>query len=302
MSPSYYVPTALTILAGIFLGIGGICALVIIVDITLRRGWKSMMLIMIPVWPINATYMGPLTLFLYFKYGRPSKPEPRDGSDQHDHSTMGHDHSQMHHRHLSGVNYDSSYTTGANRDAEDASTPIDVEKRNNMDDMGEHQMQPGGHAGHHKDGGRPTWATVMIGVSHCGAGCVLGDIVGEWLVYGTGAEINGASIWVELLVDYGFALLFGIFFQYYSIAPMSGEYGPKTLLKAAKADIASLTSFELGLFSWMVAYQVGIWNYRLAMNTATYWWMMQVGMFLGFWTAFPVNWWLISKNIKEPCA
>jgi hypothetical protein len=30
--------------------------------------------------------------------------------------------------------------------------------------------------------------------------------------------------------------------------------------------------------------------------------MMQIGMFLGHWTAFLVNWWLITKNIKEPCA
>lgn len=92
----------------------------------------------------------------------------------------------------------------------------------------------------------------------------MGDIVGEWLVYGTNATINGHGIWVELLVDYAFALLFGIVFQYFSIAPMSGEYGPKTVVRAAKADILSLTSFELGLFGWMIAYQVGIWNYRLS--------------------------------------
>jgi hypothetical protein len=149
---------------------------------------------------------------------------------------------------------------------------------------------------------RPMWATVLVGVSHCGAGCVLGDLVGEWLVYGTGAMINGHDIWPALLIDYGFALLFGIFFQYFSIAPMSGDYGLKTLVRAAKADILSLTAFEIGLFGWMVAYQVGIFGYRLEMNTWTYWWMMQVGMFLGFWTAAPVNWWLITRNIKEPCA
>lgn len=77
---------------------------------------------------------------------------------------------------------------------------------------------------------------------------MLGDIVGEWTVYGSGATINGHSIWVNLLVDYGFALLFGIAFQYFSIAPMSGEYGPKSIWRAAKADFLSLTSFEVGAF------------------------------------------------------
>ena len=77
---------------------------------------------------------------------------------------------------------------------------------------------------------------------------MLGDIVGEWLVHGTGAMINGTALWPALLVDYAFALLFGIVFQYFSIAPMSGEYGPKTVWRAAKADIVSLTSFEVGAF------------------------------------------------------
>ena len=96
--------------------------------------------------------------------------------------------------------------------------------------------------------------------------------MGEWAAYGTKATINGQGIRVELLVDYGFALLFGIVFQYFSIALVSGDYGPKSLVRATKADILSLTSFEIGLFGWMVIYQVGIWNYRLEMTTATYWW------------------------------
>ncbi len=129
---------------------------------------------------------------------------------------------------------------------------------------------------HGSSADRPMWATVLIGVAHCGAGCILGDLVGEWLVYGTGAMINGHDIWPALLIDYAFALLFGIVFQYFSIAPMSGEYGLKTVWRAAKADILSLTSFEVGLFGWMVIYQVAIWNYELEMTTWLYWWMMQV--------------------------
>jgi hypothetical protein len=48
----------------------------------------------------------------------------------------------------------------------------------------------------------------------------------------------------------------------------------------------------------MVIYQVGIWDYKIIMIGWTYWWMMQVGMFLGFWTAVPINWWLIKKAIE----
>lgn len=176
--------------------------------------------------------------------------------------------------------------------------PVDSQTSSETEAQGQYES----HDQHAMGGSRPMWATVAIGVSHCGAGCVLGDLVGEWLVYGTSTTINNRAIWPELLIDYAFAILFGIVFQYFSIAPMAGDYSGRTIMRALKADILSLTSFEVGLFGWMMAYQVGIWGYRLQMNTWVYWWMMQVGMLLGFGTAVPVNWWLIGKGIKEPCA
>lgn len=105
---------------------------------------------------------------------------------------------------------------------------------------------------------------------------------------------------LKLILYYGFALLFGILFQYFSIAPMSGEWGVRSIIRAAKADVASLTAFEIGLFGWMAIYQIAIWNWRLGTVTTVYWWMMQIGMILGFLTAFPMNWVLIKYGIKEP--
>lgn len=56
---------------------------------------------------------------------------------------------------------------------------------------------------------RLMFATITVAVCHCGAGCLLGDIVGEWLVYGTDAKINGRHLWVAYLVGvlYFFAAL-----------------------------------------------------------------------------------------------
>jgi hypothetical protein len=53
---------------------------------------------------------------------------------------------------------------------------------------------------HMEGSSRPIFATVTVAVCHCGAGCLLGDIVGEWLVYGTDATINGRHLWVSFLV------------------------------------------------------------------------------------------------------
>jgi len=56
------------------------------------------------------------------------------------------------------------------------------------------------HAHMHGGGDLPMFANVTIAVCHCGAGCVLGDLIGEWIVYGSGATINGQDIWVEWLI------------------------------------------------------------------------------------------------------
>ena len=56
---------------------------------------------------------------------------------------------------------------------------------------------------------------------------------------------------------------------------MAGEYGPKILYRAAKADFLPLLFFQVGLFGWMAVFQVAIFHWRLEMNTVTYWWMMQ---------------------------
>ncbi|MGH3505381.1 MAG: hypothetical protein ACRDQA_31485, partial [Nocardioidaceae bacterium] len=39
---------------------------------------------------------------------------------------------------------------------------------------------------------KPPWAGVAVDVSHCGAGCTLGDIIAEFTVFGCGFRRNGA--------------------------------------------------------------------------------------------------------------
>ncbi|KAK5175852.1 uncharacterized protein LTR77_000992 [Saxophila tyrrhenica] len=247
MHADYSPPLALTVISAVFLILGAICFLIIVGDIVWRRGWNSMMWIMIPVYPINAAYMLPLELYVYFKFGRPTKPEPPPPTD--DVATE-----KAHQSHDTSPNRtedEPAVPTAQHENIPSQTNPANENGSNDPNlEKGPSESGEASHC-HHHSSARPMWATVLIGVSHCGAGCVLGDIVGEWLVYGTNATLGGAMIWVELLVDYAFALLFGVAFQYFSIAPMSGDYGPKSVWRALKADFLSLTSFEVGAFGWM---------------------------------------------------
>ncbi len=65
--------------------------------------------------------------------------------------------------------------------------------------------------------------SVATGVSHCGAGCTLGDIIGAWLVLIIGWQLLGLALPAEYIVDFCLAFALGIAFQYFAIAPMRGS-------------------------------------------------------------------------------
>jgi len=147
---------------------------------------------------------------------------------------------------------------------------------------------------------KPRWATVAVGVSHCGAGCTLGDIIAESTVFTLGLTIAGSTLWAEYVGDYVLAVLLGLVFQYFAIAPMRGLGLRQGLVAAAKADILSLTAFEVGLFAWMALMsQVFFPDPHLHPDSPVYWFLMAIGMCIGFVTAWPANVWLIRKGVKE---
>lgn len=129
---------------------------------------------------------------------------------------------------------------------------------------------------------RPGWASTAVGVSHCGAGCTLGDTLAEFTVFGLAA------------------ISLGIVFQYLAMAPMRGLSLGKGLVEAAKAEVLSLTAFEVGLFGWMALMAFVFFPHAHPHpDSPVYWFLMQLGMIIGFITAWPANVWLIRRGIKE---
>ncbi len=170
----------------------------------------------------------------------------------------------------------------------------------------------GDHGAHGEGAGGSSFAvSVAKGTSHCGAGCTLGDIVAEWLVVAVPAiaiwfgwhSLFGEQIFAVWIVDYIFALAFGIAFQFYAIAPMRGLGVRDGLWEAAKADVLSLTFWQIGMYGFMAIAHFWIFGsilgVKLEATMVPFWFMMQIAMVCGFVTAYPVNWWLIRVGIKE---
>lgn len=145
---------------------------------------------------------------------------------------------------------------------------------------------------------------VANAVSHCGAGCTLGDIAGEWMVLTLGiawfGRWSGHQLPEELLLDFLFAWTLGIGFQYFTLVPMSGHGKLQGLWTAIKVDTASIVAFQVGLFGWMAIFMLVFWpHHGIRIDSPDFWFEMQVGMILGYLTAWPVNRLLVRRGIKE---
>ena len=204
MTSTYNPPLVLTILGTIFIGSTLLVALWILLDIVLRKGWQSMMAVMlvtiadfchysisvytnsvlhrIPVYVLNALYLAPITIWTYIKYGRPTPP----GSEQ---KTLCHQKGDV-----EGQGERASEHRQHHGEQHDQHMGIDHGRQGGDHDMSSHADM------HHGSSDRPMFATITVAVCHCGAGCLLGDIVGEWLVNSAGIVINGRGLWAEYLI------------------------------------------------------------------------------------------------------
>ena len=171
-----------------------------------------------------------------------------------------------------------------------------------------------GHGAIHKVHGapdQPFTAAVGKSTTHCGAGCTLGDIVAEWLVFVAPAiavwfgyrSIFADKMFAVWIVDFVFAFSFGIVFQYFAIAPMRGLGLRDGIVAAVKADALSLTAWQIGMYGFMALAQFAYFRPLIGkpvdVNTPEFWFAMQIAMLCGFATSYPVNWWLIEAGIKE---
>lgn len=152
---------------------------------------------------------------------------------------------------------------------------------------------------------RPQWQSVALSTLHCGGGCTLADVFGEWFLFFVPVLIGGSVLLGSVVVDYLLALLIGVFFQYSAMRGMmmssknSKESGINVMKRAFKADVWSLTAWQVGMYGFMaIVFFVLFADESLPRDSWTFWFMMQIAMLCGFATSYPVNAMLIKKGIK----
>ena len=267
-------------MAWVYLSICFACAGVIGYDIAVSRR-RQPMGVMNAVYPITALYFGPLALAFYWRWARaarrPASAPASVSRESVPRPAMAPAGDGLRAHRGQHADHDVAGRYGADRAGEP--TPLGEAKR-----------------------AKPYWATMATEVSHCGSGCVLGDVISEFVIFALALMIAGTALWAEYIGDYILALVLGIMFQYFAIAPMRGLGVRDGLRAAAKADVISLTAFEVGLFGWMAVMTFVLFPapHQLMPDRAAFWLLMQIGMIIGFATSWPANVWLVKRGIKVP--
>ncbi|MFL0358940.1 DUF4396 domain-containing protein [Curtobacterium flaccumfaciens] len=159
--------------------------------------------------------------------------------------------------------------------------------------------------------GHGRWAGTAIDTSHCGAGCALGDLIGEFglaafpalgVAVGLGTLYQDRMV-AGWIVDFVIAFALGIVFQYFAIAPMRGLGVRAGLVAALKADTLSIIAWQVGMYGLMAVWQLVVFpalvGGRASVFSPEFWVAMQLAMAAGFVCSYPVNVWLVRRGIKE---
>ena len=107
------------------------------------------------------------------------------------------------------------------------------------------------------------------------------------------------ALYADFALDFTMAWLLGVGFQYFTIVPMRRIGKLQGIWAAVKADTLSIIAFQIGLFAGMFLYQQVLFAPGLPTTSAAYWMFMQLSMIAGFFTAWPVNVWLLRVGWKE---
>jgi hypothetical protein len=138
------------------------------------------------------------------------------------------------------------------------------------------------------------WRQVLGSTMHCVAGDGVGILAGA--VLSTSLGLHGL---VEVALEYvlGFAFGWAIFQALF----MRGMAGGSYLAALKSAFIPELLSMNLLMAGMVPSVMALRRNVPLSDDptTARFWFVMSMGLMVGFVFAYPMNWWLVANHLKH---
>ncbi|MEV0425615.1 DUF4396 domain-containing protein [Micromonospora sp. NPDC050495] len=142
-------------------------------------------------------------------------------------------------------------------------------------------------------------APTIIQTYHCATHCTLGVIIATPVTYGVGLEIFGSTVWPEVVGDYVGAVAIGIAFRYFAEAPGNSRRVWAAMRRFFRADLLTVSVFEIALLGWLAIMHFLVFHEALRPGSPVFWLVIQVGLIIGFFAAWPPTMWLIRRGIKS---
>jgi len=141
----------------------------------------------------------------------------------------------------------------------------------------------------------PMWKQSLGSTLHCVAGDATGVIIAA-----TVTGLLGLPMWFDMTAEYVLGFIFGLFiFQALFMRDMFGGSYTTALKRSLIPEWLSMNTMMAGMFPVMVYFMMGRDMRAMDPRELLYWGVMSLAISVGFFTAYPMNWWLVSKNLKH---
>jgi hypothetical protein len=138
------------------------------------------------------------------------------------------------------------------------------------------------------------WRQVLGSTMHCVAGDGVGILAGAVL-----SSVLGIAGLVEVAVEYLLGFAFGwTIFQALFMRDMAGGSYRRALTSTFMSELLSMNLLMAGMVPTVTALRARI--PAAADPTApSFWFVMSMGLLVGFVIAYPMNWWLVANHLKH---
>ena len=138
------------------------------------------------------------------------------------------------------------------------------------------------------------WRQVLGSTMHCVAGDGIGILAGAVL-----SSILGLSGLPEVGVEYILGFAFGwTILQALFMRDMAGGSYLSALKSTFMAELLSMNLLMAGMVPTVMALKARIATGADPM-TPSFWFVMSMGLLVGFIVAYPMNWWLMANHLKH---
>jgi manganese oxidase len=149
--------------------------------------------------------------------------------------------------------------------------------------------------GTHAEFVRPLWKQGAGSTVHCIAGDATGIIAAAAIT-----AALGLPMWLDFIVEYAAGFAFGLFiFQSLFMKDMLGGSYLGAVRGTFVPEWLSMNMMAAGMFPTMAFLMMGRDMRAMEPTEPLFWVVMSVGVIVGFATAYPVNVWMVSRNMKH---